>query len=131
MKVLIQVDFKLTDGDKDDDNNHVNKVIQLRSKRFEVRNSDDVSATMTKMADDIQKQFGKSILGDPGIVIDIIGKNTTNYDKYNSARAGSYIELPKWVSPGKACMNIKNEDKQCFNYCVQCSVFYNLGERQP
>jgi len=29
------------------------------------------------------------------------------YDTYNPTRAGSYIELPKWVPSEKACVNIK------------------------
>ena len=45
-----------------------------------------------------------------------------NYDKYNPTRGGSYIELPKWVSLKKACINIKNEDDNCFKYCIQCGV---------
>ena len=31
----------------------------------------------------------------------------------------------------KACINIKNEDKKCFRYCVQCSVFKIYGKDNP
>ena len=67
MKVLIQVDFAIMNGDKDDENNHVKKVIQFRSRRFEVRSTGDISATLTKTAGDIETQFGKSCLNGSGI----------------------------------------------------------------
>ena len=124
MKVLIQVDVTIMDGDKDDEHNHVKKVIKFRSRRFEVLNTDDISATLTKMADDIETQFGRSHLNGSDIALDKIETITIHYDKYNPTRAGNYIELPKWVSSNKACINIKNEDNKCFKYCVQCSVFF-------
>ena len=37
------------------------------------------------------------------------------YNKYNPTRAGKYINLPKWISLKKACINIKNKDKNVFN----------------
>ena len=58
-------------------------------------------------------------------------KIIVNYDKYNPTRAGSYIELPKWVSSKKACINIKNDDNKCFKYCVQCSVFKIYEKKNP
>ena len=31
----------------------------------------------------------------------------------------------------KACNNIKHEDKKCFKYCVQCSVFKIYEKDNP
>ena len=36
------------------------------------------------------------------------------YSKYNPTRARKYINLPKWISLKKACINIKNKD------AIQC-----------
>ena len=55
------------------------------------------------MADDIQTQIGNSYLQSSDIVLYKIEKITIHYDKYNPTMAGSYIELPKWVSSKKAC----------------------------
>ena len=109
MKVLIQVDVTIItpDDGEDDEGNHMRQVIKFRSRRFEVLNTDDISATITKMADDIQTQIGNSYLSSSGIVLDKIDKITIHYDKYSPTKAGSYIELPKLVSSKKACINIK------------------------
>ena len=95
------------DGDKDDENNHVKKVIKFRSIRFEVLNTGYISATLTKMADDIETQFGRSHLNCSDIALHRIEKVTVHYDKYNPTRAGSYIELPKWVSSKKLVLILK------------------------
>ena len=124
MKVLIQVDFKIiTPADDQGDDDFERQVIKFRSRRFEVLNTDDISVTLTNMADDIQTQIGNYYLNSSGISLDNIYKNTIHYDTYNPTRAGSYIELPKCASSKKACIDITTEDKKCFKYCVQCSVF--------
>ena len=109
MKILIHVDALSTKGD----------TITFKSRRYEVLNTDDVADVMNKMAQDIELQIEISQLGKSNIVIEKINKITVNYDKYNPTRAGSYIELPKWISSKTACINI-NEDNKCLKYCVQC-----------
>ena len=132
LKVLIQVDFKITHpGDEDDEGNAERQVVKFRSRRFEVLNTDDISDTLIEMADGIEAQIGKSYVSASNIATDKIDKITIHYDKYSSTRAGSYIELPKWVSSKKACINIKNEDNKCFKYCVQCSVFEIYEKDNP
>ena len=48
MKVLIQVEFAIRTAfdEKYDEGNDVRKVIQFRSRRFEVLNTDDITATL-------------------------------------------------------------------------------------
>ena len=77
-------------------------------------NTDDITDVMTKMAMDIEIQIENANLSKSNIVIEKISKLTINYDKYNPTRAGSYVELPKWLSLKKACINIKKEDQTCF-----------------
>ena len=45
------------------------------------------------------------------------------YTIFNPTRAGSYINLPKWIADKKACVNSKNEDNRCLKYSIQCGVF--------
>ena len=82
VKVLIQVDFTIiTPADKqNDEGNDVREVIKLRSRRFEVLNTDDISATLIKMAG-IQVQIGSSYLQSSDIVLDKISKVTIHYDE--------------------------------------------------
>ena len=50
------------------------------------------------------------------------------YNKYNPTRAGKYINLPKWISLKKACINIKNKDEKCFKYAIQCG-YHKIYEK--
>ena len=70
MEILIQVDFKIIapDGEKDDDDKPIRQVIKFRSRRFEVLNTDDISATITKMTDDIETHIGNSYLSSSDII---------------------------------------------------------------
>ena len=34
-------------------------------------------------------------------------------------RGRSYIDLPLWISVEKACVNINNDDNECFEYSVK------------
>ena len=132
MKILIQADIIITsEADIYDEGNQVRKVIQFKNRRFEVLNTDDITDVMTKMAEDIETQAGNSHLTSSDIVINKMSKLTTKYDKSNPTRAGSYIELPKWLSSNKACIHINNEDNKCFKYCVQCSVCKTYEKDNP
>ena len=113
MKMLVQVDALSDQGE----------TVTFKSRRFEVLNTADIQASLDNMAGDIEHQIESAPLKTSNISITQITKITVHYDKYNPTRGGSYIELPKWVSLKNACINIKNEDGQCFKYCVQCSVF--------
>ena len=133
MEVLIQVGFKVTHpaDDEDDEGNAVRQVIKLRSRRFDILNTDDITDVLTKIIDDINIRIERSYLSDSNIAIDKLYKIAIHYDKSNPARAGSYIELPKWVSSNKACVNIKNEDNKFFKYCVQCFIFKIYEKDNP
>ena len=85
MKVVIQVDLKLTTpaDDEDGDDDVERQVIKFRSRRFEILNTGDISDTLIKMADGIQTQIDKSYLSSSNIAIDKTYKITIHYDKYN------------------------------------------------
>jgi len=97
MKILIHVEALTEEGDN----------VKFKSRRYEVLNTNDVMDVMSSMADDIEKQIESSQLGKSNIVIEKINKITIHYDKYNPTRAGSYIELPKWVSSKKSMYKYK------------------------
>ena len=46
----------------------------------------------------------------------------------NDIGEGKYINLPKWVSIKKACINIKNQDDKCFQYAIQCG-YHKIYEK--
>ena len=43
---------------------------------------------------------------------------TVNINKYNPMRAGSFIPLPDVIKNRKACVNVKNDDNECFKWAV-------------
>ena len=38
--------------------------------------------------------------------------------KYSPIKGSSYIPLPKFIENKKACINVRNEDNQCFKYAI-------------
>ena len=51
--------------------------------------------------------------------------------KYDPLRGSSYFKLPKNISDSKACINIKNEDRNCFKYSVQCGYHEIYNKLNP
>jgi len=43
---------------------------------------------------------------------------TLKFTRNQPLRGGSYIDLPKWISNKNACVNIKNNDNECFKWCL-------------
>ena len=103
MKVLIEVDFSIiADVSRDADDTEGEPFIKFRSRRYEILNTDDILDVLNNMTLDIIRQISSSYLSKSNISIDKINKITIHYDKYNPTRAGSYIELPKWVLSKKS-----------------------------
>ena len=125
MKVLIEVDVAFNHPEEDEVRH------TIRSRRYNILNEEDLNKAINNMAGDIEEQIENSQLKRSGLTIKKIMKITIHYDKYDPTRAGSYIELPKWVSLKKACINIKNEDDYCFKYCVQCCFTISLKITTP
>ena len=49
-------------------------------------------------------------------------KVTISSQKFKSALGKSYIELHRLIKSKEACLNIKNEDNRCFDYCLKAFV---------
>jgi hypothetical protein len=121
MKILIAV--YVIFEQVDDDGEFVGETVKyMRSRRYEVHNSDDLQATPNNTAADIELQIEQKQLHKSKFRIKGIDKIVINYDRYNPTRGGSYVELPKWIADKKACINIKNEDNKCAKYSIQCDV---------
>ena len=39
-------------------------------------------------------------------------------------KAGNFIELPKDIVNSQSCINIKNTDNKCLEYCICLHLFY-------
>ena len=71
---------------------------EVRSRRYDIHNSNGLTDTLNNMAADIElqietRQFDKSKFRVKGI-----DQVVVHYDRYNPTRGGSYVELPKWIA---------------------------------
>jgi Rho termination factor, N-terminal domain/Recombination endonuclease VII len=46
-----------------------------------------------------------------------------NISRYNPIKGSSYIELPKKLKAKKACINVQNDDEECFRWAILSSLF--------
>lgn len=130
MKILIAV--YVIFEELDDDGEVVGETVKdMRSRRYEVHNSDDLQDTLNNTAADIELQIEQKQLHKSKFRIKGIDKIVINYDRYNPTRGGSYVELPKWIADKKACINIKNEDNKCAKYSIQCDVHKIHEKKTP
>ena len=53
-----------------------------------------------------------------GWTINRLGSVTLHIADYDSIGGSSYIASPAWLSKKKATLNIRNNDEQCFLYCI-------------
>ena len=117
MKVLLQTfsNFK---------SKKTNEVVrrEVRSRRYEIINEDEITNVLNQMATDIEHQAEVLEASESGLVLTQMDKIKFNFDKYNPTRGGKFIPLPKWVQSKKACINIQNEDNKCFKYSIQCGI---------
>ena len=117
MKVMLQVFATLKSKKTNED---VRQVI--KSRRYNITNEGEIPNVLNQMASDVEHQAEVMEVSESGLVITQIDKLKFNYDKYNPTRGGKFIPLPKWVSSKRTCINIKNQDEQCFKYSVQCGI---------
>ena len=72
------------------------------------------------MRNDIGARILDMALYQPGFMVVKVKEIHMMYSKNNPTRASKYINLPKWISLKKGCINIKNKDDTCFKYVIQC-----------
>ena len=53
-------------------------------------------------------------------------KFTIATNRYKSVFGRSYIPLPKEIENKKACVNIKNKDNKCFEWCLLANKYYDV-----
>ena len=123
MKIRIDVDASFNHPEQEEP-----QTYKIGSRIYTINNPDELKTAVDNMASDIEIKVENSQLRRSGYTINKIESIRIHYDKYNPTRAGKYIELPKWISTKKACINIKNDDDYCFKYCVQ-SRFYEIMKK--
>ena len=103
----------------------------LNSRRYDILNEDDLKEALNDIPADIELQMENRYLQKSGLRIKNIQQVNINYDKYNPTRGGSYIQTPEWIALKRACINIKNDDNNCFKYSIQCGVYQIYNNKNP
>ena len=99
--IVVYVSFDVLD----EDGEVVDESLKdMRSRRYEIHNSNDLKDTLNNMAADIELQIEQKQLHKSKFRIKGIDTILIHYDRYNPTRGGSYIELPKWIADKKALM---------------------------
>ena len=79
----------------------------------------DVDEVYNEMLEEIEEEIQKVQEAEGSgwqfMVVENITLHTTRWDPIN---AGSYIDLPPFLKNKKAIINMKNEDNECFKWCV-------------
>ena len=83
-------------------------IVWTRS--YTIIKSDELKEALKNMRHDIGARILDMALYQSGLMVVKVKEIHMMFNKYNPTRAGKYINLPKWISLKKACINIKNKD---------------------
>ena len=100
----------------------------VRTRSYTIIDSDELQEALKNMRSDIGARILDMALYQSGLMVVKVKEIHMMYNKYNPTRAGKYINLPKWISLKKACINIKNKDETCFKYAIQCG-YHKIYEK--
>ena len=100
----------------------------VRTRSYTIIDSDELQEALNNMRNDIGARILDMALYQSGLMVVKVKEIHMMYNKYNPTRAGKYINLPKWISLKKACINIKNKDEKCFKYAIQCG-YHKIYEK--
>ena len=79
----------------------------VRTRSYTIIDSDELQEALKNMRNDIGARIVDMALYQSGLMVVKVKEIHMMYNKYNPTRAGKYINLPKWISLKKACINIQ------------------------
>jgi len=78
----------------------------------------DVNELYTNAVDKMMESMAIFLMGGSGWKFVAVQKLNINTVQYEPLKGSSYISLPKYLADKKAIINTKNEDNQCFKWCL-------------
>ena len=106
-------------------------IYALPSTRFNISNEDELTQALEDSIKQILLQMQNLEAPASNLRFKQILSITIRYDRYDTTRAGRYIELPEWIQLKKACININNKDQKCFNHCIQSVAYDKMSKHHP
>ena len=123
---FVTIKYLISDGSEEVDNNYMEKIDNRTYDKKEFKevyfNAEIEVLTSVKKIDSIinntigqfMKQLEEMSGNGSGGVFGGIIKTEVKMSKSKNIFGGSYVELPEKIKNKKACVNIKNDDNQCF-----------------
>ena len=84
----------------------------------EILEATDLPELYDIMVDNIKEEFATFLENGSAWRLHEVVKLVITINEYKPLRGSSYADLPKCIKDKKAIINIKNEDNQCFKWCV-------------
>ena len=78
----------------------------------------DVEEVFNEMVDEIETLIQTAEGEGSGWVLESITDIKLHTAEWDPLNAGSYIDLPPFLKNKKAIINMKNQDNECFKWCV-------------
>ena len=95
----------------------------MATEQFIINNNLDIGNVFDALLNDFKNRIEKIKHSSSGWVFTNTVSIETKTAKYKALRASSYIELPQWIAGKKCCVNVKNEDNECFKWAVLSCLF--------
>ena len=84
----------------------------------------DESELYNEMVEEIEEEMQKAEMAEgSGWVFLNVKKLVLHTTRWDPINAGSYIDLPKALKNKKAIINMKNQDEECFKWCVLRALY--------
>ena len=84
----------------------------------------DESELYNEMVEEIEEEIQKAEMAEgSGWVFLNVKKLVLHTTRWDPINAGSYIDLPKALKNKKAIINMKNQDEECFKWCVLRALY--------
>ena len=128
---FVTIKYLISDGSEEVDNNYMEKLDNRTYDKKEFKevyfNSEIEVLTSVKKIDSIinntigqfMKQLEEMSQNGSGGVFGGIIKTEVKMSKSKNIFGGSYVELPEKIKNKKACVNIKNDDNECFYWSLK------------
>ena len=114
-QIVVKVGFKKVVMERDEQLIRSKVMTALQNPRDEIN----------KALDRISENINKILLSGSGWYVESIKEAYLNVAQYTPTSGGSYIPLPKAIQNKKACINVRNEDENCFIYSVLAALHYD------
>lgn len=103
--------------------NDSQEVKSFATKNFILLSDYEIDSLLSSVTNNLKKKVEEFQERDSGWTLLTTSHLEINVNKYQPLGGSSYIDLPKYIKTKKACLNIHNNDKYCFLWCVTAALY--------